>query len=534
MRVTVLRAAIATATVAVTLSGCASIEDRQSLKTRGDVNHDVRRFASEQRDMLTRNPVVQDIDGLYLGSGRMVNIDQSQHLPAGIDQHISLYDSSAMSLEAVAERIQSVTGIPVRISGQVIDQGGSGGMSQFGSGGGGRTADEMLQQVLSAGAPAPSGRIRLQHDGSLSSLLNLMASRFNVFWEYRGGAIRFSTRKVKHYQVALLAGSVNQSADISNTTGGGGGTGEQQSYVQANGGLSASFRSSIQPWDSVEDLMDELVADGGSYSINEATSSIIVSGSPTVHENVEAFIESYNDVLMRQVALNVSVFTLQLNDSFSAGFNLDGVLESVGNSYGLGITGPTLGSGGGEMGEFTATLFEGANSPYAGSELLVRALDQWGETSIVTSSSGVVLNGQPFPIQDVSRVTYLASTELDTSGEAGSSVSLTPGTVTTGFSMQVVPQILEDQELLLQYAFTLSNLKDLVELSSGGQTIQGPEVDDRSFTQRSRMPLGSTLVIAGFQRDEDSVSRSTGGTGWNRNSNKGKTIVFVTITANEA
>jgi len=259
-----------------------------------------------------------------------------------------------------------------------------------------------------------------------------------------------------------------------------------------------------------------------------------VSGAPSVHENVESFLEDYNDVLMRQVALNVSVFTLQLDDSFSTGFNIDGVLESVGNNYGLGITGPTLGSGGGEMGEFTATLFEDADSPYAGSELLVRALDEWGETSIVTSSSGVVLNGQPFPIQDVSRVTYLASTELDTSGEAGSSVSLTPGTVTTGFSMQVVPQILEDQELLLQYAFTLSNLKDIVELSSGGQTIQGPEVDDRSFTQRSRMPLGSTLVIAGFQRDEDSVSRATGGTGWNRNSSQGKTIVFVTITANEA
>lgn len=528
MRTTVLRAAIASITATMVLSGCASIEDRQSMKTREDVNHDVRRFKSEQRDMLTKNPIVQDVEGLYLGSGKTVEIDSSHELPSSVDKHISLYDASPMSLEAVAERLQSVTGIPVKVSGQTMS---APGRQQMGSRGG---PDEMLREVLSAGAPAPSGKFRLHHDGSVSDLLDKVSSRFDVFWEYRGGGIRFSPRKVRHYQVAMLAGSVSQSSDISNTSGGGSGVGEDQSFVDASGGLSASFSSDISPWDSVETLMTSLVGDDGNFTVNESTSSVVVSGSPSVHDNVSSFLDQYNDVLTRQVALNVSVFTLQLDDTFNAGFNIDGVLESVGNDYGLSITGPSIGSGSGSSGEFTAQLFESADSPYAGSELLVRALDEWGETSIVTSSSGVVLNGQPFPIQDVSRTTYLASTELDTSGEAGSSVSLTPGTVTTGFSMQVVPQIIDGHELLLQYAFTLSNLKEIVELSSGGQTIQGPEVDDRSFTQRSKMPMGSTLVIAGFQRDEDSVSRATGGTGWNRNSSKGKTIVFVTITANEA
>lgn len=527
MKATFLRAAVSSAAMAAVLSGCANIEERQSFKDRDEVNQDVRDLASKQSDMINTDPLVEDIEGVYLGVGETVNIDESHLLPDGVDQQISLYNASAMTLNAAAERIQSVTGIPVKVSGQPTN------ISSQGSGMGG-SPDAMLQQVLSAGAPAPQGSVRLQHDGSLSALLNKLASRFDVFWEYTAGKIRFSTRKVEHYQLALLAGSVNQTADISNTSGGGGGVGEDQSFVEASGGLSTSFNSDIEPWDSVEELMDGLVGDRGGYSINESTSSIIVSGAPSVHENVQSFISDYNDVLTRQVALNVSVFTLQLDDSYNAGFNLEGALESAGNDYGLGITGPILGNNSGDAGEFSATLFDDADSPYAGSELLVRALNKWGETSIVTSTSGVVLNGQPFPIQDVSRVTYLASTELDTSGEAGSSMSLTPGTVTTGFSMQVIPQILEDQELLLQYAFTLSNLKRIVELSSGEQTIQGPEVDDRSFTQRSKMPLGSTLVIAGFQRDEDSVSRATGGTGWNRNSSKGKTVVFVTITANEA
>lgn len=530
MKATFLRAAVSSAAMAAVLSGCANIEERQSFKDRDEVNQDVRDFASKQSDMINTDPLVEDIEGIYLGVGETVNIDKSHLLPDGVDQQITLYNASAMTLHAAAERIQSVTGIPVKVSGQPTNISGQGG----GMGGGmGGSPDAMLQQVLSAGAPAPQGSVRLQHDGSLSALLNKLASRFDVFWEYTAGNIRFSTRKVEHYQLALLAGSINQTADISNSSGGGSGVGEDQSFVEASGGLGTSFTSTIEPWDSVEDLMDDLVGQNGSYSINESTSSLIVSGAPSVHENVQSFINDYNDVLMRQVALNVSVFTLQLDDTTNVGFNLDGVLNSVGNDYGLGISGPELGSSG-DMGEFSATLFEDADSPYAGSELLVRALDKWGETSIVTSSSGVVLNGQPFPIQDVSRVTYLASTELDTSGEAGSSMSLTPGTVTTGFSMQVIPQILEDQEMLLQYAFTLSNLKQIVELSSGEQTIQGPEVDDRSFTQRSRMPLGSTLVIAGFQRDEDRASRTTGGTGWNRNASKGKTIVFVTITANEA
>ena len=177
---------------------------------------------------------------------------------------------------------------------------------------------------------------------------------------------------------------------------------------------------------------------------------------------------------------------------------------------------------------------ESSDSRFAGSNLLLQALSEWGETSIVTSATGVILNGQPFPIQDVNRTTYLAETEVNQVANAGASVSLTPGTVTTGFSMQVVPQILEHDQLLLQYGFSLSSLTRLVELSSGEQSIQGPDVDERSFSQRSRMPLGSTLVIAGFQRDEDSSDRRAGGTGVSRATNQSKTMVFVTITANRA
>lgn len=514
------------AALMILASGCASIDDRQDHKSRDDVNHDMRRFASEQEDMLTREPVVEDIDGLYLGSGKTRAIDQRQVLPAGVDTSITLYDSRAMSLTSVAERIEEATGINVNVRKgvQLPGAAASGGSRGRGS------ADEMLRQVLSASDPTPDSKIRLEYQGSLSGLLDKVASRFDVMWEYRGGQIHLSETVTRTYELAMMAGDVTQTAEMTNTSGGGGGGGE--SFVSTSGGLSTAFESESSPWDTVASVLDKLLEGSGNFSLNESTSSVIVSASPSTHDAVEEFVDGYNEILTRQVALNVSVFTLQLDETNQVGFNLDTAYASMVDDYNINLRGPTLGSNTG--GEFSASLLESADSRFAGSNLLLQALDEWGETSIVTSTSATILNGQPYPIQDVNRRTYLAETELSQVADAGSALSLTPGTVTTGFSMQVIPQILANDRVLMQYAFTLSSLTDLVELSSGEQTIQGPDVDDRSFTQRTLMPMGGTLVIAGFQRDEDGVQRKTGATGYGRSHDKSKTMVFVTITANKA
>lgn len=522
-----------------TLAACTSIEEKQNFQDNQNVSEAVKAFADSQEKQLTPQNIVTDIEGLYLGEGLRGSLNKRQMLPPSIDQNISLFDSRALSLRAVAERIEHATGLRVKVRASSFDapkdEGAMGVSMGYGMApSSGSSPDEMLRQVLEAGAPAPDNSMRVQFDGRLSSFLDRVAARFDVSWEYRGGQLYISHMTTRTYQLSMLAGEYSSEISMSNSSGGGGGGGssEEVNYTDSSGNLDSDFSSDSSPWEQVDEMLAGMLGDRGGYSLNPSTSTVVVMATPSGHEEIEEYIDSYNDILNRQVALNVSVFTLQLDDSDSYGFNLDAAYQSISRNYGLDIAGPSL--GGNVGGQFSATLMEGSDSRFAGSNLLLQALSEWGETSIVTSATGVILNGQPFPIQDVNRTTYLAETEVNQVADAGSSVSLTPGTVTTGFSMQVVPQILEHDQLLLQYGFSLSNLKRLVELSSGEESIQGPDVDERSFSQRSRMSLGSTLVIAGFQRDEDSNDLRYGGTGASRNKSQSKTMVFVTITANRA
>ncbi|EQD67604.1 type IVB pilus formation outer membrane protein, R64 PilN family, partial [mine drainage metagenome] len=103
-------------------------------------------------------------------------------------------------------------------------------------------------------------------------------------------------------------------------------------------------------------------------------------------------------------------------------------------------------------------------------------LDTYGHVSLMTQGSGIALQGQPLPIEVTKTVGYLASAETTASTLVGQSTALTPGQVTTGFSMIVVPRILPGGSLAMQYAVDLSTLNSLTTINSGGESIQVPSV----------------------------------------------------------
>ncbi|HEX7684855.1 MAG TPA: PilN family type IVB pilus formation outer membrane protein, partial [Trinickia sp.] len=92
----------------------------------------------------------------------------------------------------------------------------------------------------------------------------------------------------------------------------------------------------------------------------------------------------------------------------------------------------------------------------------------------------------------------------------GSQTSLTPGTVTTGFNMTLLPHMLDDGTVLMQFYTNLSVLDALQTVSSGGANplqIQTPQIDTRNFLQRVAMKSGETLVISGYEGAADNSTQ---------------------------
>ncbi|MDV8053568.1 PilN family type IVB pilus formation outer membrane protein, partial [Pseudomonas aeruginosa] len=80
-----------------------------------------------------------------------------------------------------------------------------------------------------------------------------------------------------------------------------------------------------------------------------------------------------------------------------------------------------------------------ANSAWAGSKAMVQALAQQGRVSTVRSPSVTTLNLQSAPIQIGRYDSYLASSQISNVAQVGSTTSLIPGAVTSGYNMSLLP-----------------------------------------------------------------------------------------------
>jgi type IVB pilus formation R64 PilN family outer membrane protein len=171
---------------------------------------------------------------------------------------------------------------------------------------------------------------------------------------------------------------------------------------------------------------------------------------------------------------------------------------------------------------------------------MINALSTQGKVRKETSASVTTLNYQPVPVQVARQTAYLKSSQTTISANVGSSTSLTPGVVTSGFTMTLLPNLLDNGTVMLQFSTDISTLRRINTVSStgttGGSQIQTPEIDTRNFLQRVAMKSGQTLVVSGFEQMEGDVERQGTGSpsnfllGGGAASRSNKEIIVILIT----
>lgn len=356
---------------------------------------------------------------------------------------------------------------------------------------------------MGIGMPAATPTVQttpLVYSGKISGILDLIASRYGVSWEWEGKGISFFKTKSQTFRLAALPGDTSLANRVgtqsNNATGGTEGS-------QATGSSSSEMRAGVEftglsIWKGVEDSIKTMMSPDGKLVVTASTGTITVDDTPMVLDRVAKFVEDQNKALSRQVVINVRVLSVDLSKSHEYGINWDMVYENIGRGLGVGLANlaePVVG------GSSLALRVLPGTSMFAGSSAMIQALSKQGRVSQVTSASLVTINNQPAPIQVGRQTAYLAqsTTTLGTSG-AGNTVTLQPGQVTTGFSMNMLPHILDSNRLMLQYSGDISTLTRLNTVVSGDSSIQTPEIDTRNFMQRTFLNSGETLVVTGFEQ----------------------------------
>jgi type IVB pilus formation R64 PilN family outer membrane protein len=467
------------------------------------------------------------------------------------------FDRTVSSLSELAERITMRSGIPTKVSpgalavaGGALPPSAAAGAGVAGAGTVTPIVPPLNPPPAKNGAHKPEPVHIAYSNGSFQNFLDTVAARYGVYWKYANGAILFFHTESRSFQINALPGDSSFSATVSSgasssggvSSGSGGGSGGGGSGgVSATNNQNTAVSSQLSVYSNLQKSISAMLSPYGQVVASPATGSITVVDTPDAMERIAAFIDSENQAMARQIAINVTVLSVTLTDADEYGINWNLVYSNLLNNYGVRNT--IAGSPGSNPVAFSAGVLASSGSKFAGSSLMIQALSQQGKVRRQTSATVVTLNNQPVPVQVAKQTSYLKSSDTTTSPLAGSTTSLTPGVVTSGFNMSILPHLLDDGTVMLQFSTDISALRQIRTVKSGdganSNSIESPELDTRNFLQRVSMKSNETLIISGFEQTDDDLDRQgvghpanflLGG-GLARKTNKEVIVILVTPTA---
>lgn len=503
--------------VAALLAGCAT-EKFDNVATKVDKKKDETTKVMQEKAAPARTAVAFH-DGSYLP---LRKVDRPQYTGAQqqlLDTEVEI-NRDFTNLNEVSAWLTSVSGAPISLAPELsaplpTTSGVGGAMGGAVSGPapiipaatGLGAGQNMLRTI--AGRP-----FSVTYSGRVQGLLDLVATNYGIFWKMEGASVRMFLTDTRTYRIKALPGDSQllSTVGLMSSSGSGGSSGSSTSTQtgSSQNTTGVSF-SSLSIWTGIESAVRQMLTPiTGRVSVTPSTGTITVTDTPRVLDAVADYVRDQNASLTRQVAVRVRVLSVQVSDGDNYGINWQAVYNNLNDNVKVGVqTGFQAASGAASF--VLQTSNPSANYWQASSGAIITALSTQGKVSELTSAEVVTLNMQPAPVNVGRQISYLASSSTTQTANVGATTTLQPGVVQTGFSMVIVPHILDGKEMMLHASVNLSSLLQLTTISAGGSSIQSPDLATSNFIQHVRMNSGNTLVIAGF--DQDQLSAVANGVG---------------------
>jgi len=466
-------------------------------------------------------------------------------LPTASDCELVYRPSGSVGLTEIAGYITSQCGMPVLISpdalapsvysggaGMAAMAGGSpdslagllpvGVISGAGATAGATTAPPAASRPLDATTLASIGKVSgLAYSGRLSGLLDEVTARLGLAWRYSPAerAVRISYYDTRVFDVyafgddqvieSTVRSGMNTSAGVGSGTSGGTG-GSSNSGVSGESGSSQSttvrLKSSILA--DIQNNVNAMLstAPAGRSFLSTSTGTLTVTDRPEVLDRVQAYLDSTNRSISQQVLFNVKVFEVTLNDSDQLGVNWAAVYKSLSNKWNLSLANVVPGISTSAI-SGSVGIVNTSSSALAGSNVIIQALAEQGRVSNVRSPSVTTLNLQPAPLQIGNVKGYVAASSTTNTASVGSSTALTPGTITSGFNVTLLPRVMDRDELMLMISINMSSKPTFQTFTSNSSSIQVPDYDAKSLSPKVKLKSGQTLILSGFDESSEDTNK---------------------------
>lgn len=514
------------------LSSCGSLKVEEAISNDADEANAALSKHSENGELPFSVDTVTAREDIWLGDKSSKVLD-GDPLPARFehDNGITLIASRQVNFIEISEQITSLTGIPVKIDDMILS-----------------SVREDLSSASSSEDSSTATRSKygmdLNYTGKLSKLLDNMASRFNVGWRYKNGTIEFFGMETRVFMVYALPISTTLNASIggsTSTSGTSGGTGATSSGSAATS-MTATADTAL--WAQIEESIKGMLPEGSVMSVAPAQGSVTVTATPYTLRKVGKFIREMNEKLSRQVAISVRVLQLTMEESEHYGLDLSLLFKNA--NWNILAQGPFNAGALDRMSGASFTLID-PSSKFKGTKAIVEALSKKGKVSVVTSSTITTLNNKVAPVQIARTQKYVESmTSTQNTADIPPTVTVQQDTLNLGFTMEILPRILDHGRIMMMFSMTISDLLKLETFEFGASTdssgkttaanmVQQPTVETRGFVQEIAMKSGATLVLSGFEKTENKSDKQGIGfaenlIGGDQQSSRTRSVLVILVT----
>lgn len=458
-------------------------------------------------------------------------------LPAALDCEKAYRPADSVTINDVAQFITSECGIPILISPEALNPGlnvmatGNSPAAQgpvpanpeslVGLFPTGPTTSSSQPSSFSAEGYGSHAAIRgIKFNGRISGLLDMVTSRLGLSWHYspieRAVRVTYFDTKVfdvyafgdkQEIESVVKSGMTTTTGTGSGTNGGSssasGASGESGSNQSTKVTLNTSILTDIQ--NNVQSMLSR--SPPGRLYMAPSTGTLTVTDRPDVLARVEAYLNKTNADITRQVLFNVKVFEVTLTDKDQMGLNWSAVYKSLSNKWGFSLSNQVSGISGNAV-SGSVGIVDTANSAWAGSTAIIKALAEQGRVSNVRSPSVTTLNLQPAPIQIGNVKGYIPSSTTSATASVGTTTALNAGTITSGFNMNLLPRVMENDELLVMISINMSSKPTFTTFTSNGSSAQTADYDTKGLSPKVKLRSGQTLILSGFDEMSEDATKS--------------------------
>ena len=377
---------------------------------------------------------------------------------------------------------------------------------------------DLVDDLLAAGATkgTDAGRCHMAPDTGKDSLpvfLDALATWCDLTWSYRQGRLKIQQYETATYSFYAQPTETNLKTAMSSTgmapttISGSAGSGQGGGASAASGQSleqTSNSETRINIWKEVQTILAG-IAQPCRVEISPATHTILVVAKHSAQVQIKALVDELNRRQLRQVTFTVRVLDVNSSNNLDLGLSLSALYNNLQGQYRLSGASPAnLAGQVAGVGSFSLTVqnntLTGKTNNWNASGAVIDALQNVGNVATRDTITANTLDARPVVVTVARQLAYFSGSQ--TSQATSTTVStVQESTLTVGLSIQLLPTILDDGEIILQYDFGLSSLNGLNPTQQGNVVLNAPDINVRSSMQHALVSSGDALVLLGYQQN---------------------------------